>query len=200
MDLRTVINCAKFGFDWLKGFQSADVWRSVIPIESFRRPVYCIALMRCNVISEPLWALWLIWQLLEVHLVPKTRFERCWKRFFPHCEFWKHVPCLPRMVTRMVISNRIKFYVCFSRYTSKKLESGTAVYAISLLWPKDNTLTLAAATATPQTTVSMLGYEGTLNWKSLGPSGGIVVSIPQISVDQLPCQWAWVFKLEYLAF
>lgn len=84
-------------------------------------------------------------------------------------------------------------------YTSKKSASGTTVYAISLAWPQDNLLTLAAATATSQTTVSMLGYKEPLKWTSLGPSGGIVVSIPSISVDQLPCEWAWVFKLDNLA-
>jgi alpha-L-fucosidase len=87
----------------------------------------------------------------------------------------------------------------FGRYTSQKSAAATTVYAISLAWPKDNMLTLAAATATPLTKVSMLGYKGTLDWKSLGPSGGIVVLIPPISPDQLPCQWAWVFKLENLA-
>jgi len=85
------------------------------------------------------------------------------------------------------------------RYTSKKSASGTSVYAISLAWPKDNMLTLAAATATKQTSVSLLGYTGNLNWTSLSPSGGIIVSIPSISVDQLPSEWAWVFKLDNLA-
>jgi len=80
-------------------------------------------------------------------------------------------------------------------YTSKD----ASVYAISLAWPKDNMLTLGAATATPQTTVSMLGYKGALKWMSLGPSGGIIVSIPSIPVDQLPSEWAWVFKLDNLA-
>jgi alpha-L-fucosidase len=91
------------------------------------------------------------------------------------------------------------FVFSFERYTSKKSASGTAVYAISLAWPRNNKLTLAAAVATPQTTVSMLGYKGALNWKSLSPTGGIVVLIPPIPTDQLPCQWAWVFKLENLA-
>jgi len=84
-------------------------------------------------------------------------------------------------------------------YTSKSSASGTSVYAISLAWPKNNMLTLAAAISTQHTTVSMLGYKGALTWTSLGPSGGIIVSIPPISVDQLPCDWAWVFKLDNLA-
>jgi Alpha-L-fucosidase C-terminal domain len=90
------------------------------------------------------------------------------------------------------------FALSLERYTAKKSVSGTTVYAITLVWPRNNKLTLAAAVATPQTTVSMLGYQGTLNWKSR-PTGGIVVLIPPIPSDQLPCQWAWVFRLEYLA-
>lgn len=84
-------------------------------------------------------------------------------------------------------------------YTSKKSASGTTVYAISLAWPKDNMLTLGAAKATSQTTVTMLGYAGAVKWTSLAPSGGIVVYAPLLSPDQLPCQWAWVYKLENLA-
>ena len=60
-------------------------------------------------------------------------------------------------------------------------------------------LTLAAVKATPQTTVSMRGYAGDLKWTNLGPSGGIVVSVPLLSPDQMPCQWAWVYKLDNLA-
>jgi len=84
------------------------------------------------------------------------------------------------------------------RYTSKKSSSGRSVYAISLAWPKDNILTLGAVTAMSQTIVSMLGYDGTFPWKTVS-SGGIMVSIPSISADRMPCQWAWVFKLDNLA-
>jgi alpha-L-fucosidase len=111
---------------------------------------------------------------------------------------------LPRQILDVCLhsgqdSNGSCIVFFLSRYTSKKSASGTTVYAISLAWPKDNMLTLGAAKATSQTTVTMLGYAGAVKWTSLAPSGGIVVFAPLLSPDQLPCQWAWVYKLENLA-
>ena len=87
--------------------------------------------------------------------------------------------------------------VC-DRYTSKKSSSGTSVYAISLAWPKDGQLHLAAVSSTPQTTVSMLGYGASVKWSSSGPAGGIVVSVPTLDENEMPCRWAWVFKLDHV--
>lgn len=84
------------------------------------------------------------------------------------------------------------------RYTSKKSSTGISVYAISLAWPKDGQLILGAVGSTPQTTVTMLGYEATLKWDSRGPSGGIVVHVPAIPDNKMPCHWAWVFKLDHI--
>jgi alpha-L-fucosidase len=84
-------------------------------------------------------------------------------------------------------------------YTSKKSDTGLSVYAISLSWPKDGLLILGAVTSTSQTTVRMLGYPVGLKWASLGPMGGIVVSVPAIPDEQMPCRWAWVFRLDNMA-
>ena len=73
------------------------------------------------------------------------------------------------------------------------------MYAITLAWPKHNELILAAVTSMTQTTVSMLGYEQSIKWSSYGPSGGIVVHVPGISEDAMPCDWAWVFKLQHVS-
>ena len=81
------------------------------------------------------------------------------------------------------------------RYTSKQTGNVTSVYAISLAWPKDGQLILAAASSTPQTTVTMLGYKASLKWISRGAAGGIVVDVPAIPDNEMPCHWAWVFKL-----
>jgi len=70
------------------------------------------------------------------------------------------------------------------------------VYAITLAWPKDNELILAAVTSTTQTKVSMLGYEPSMKWTSREPSGGIVIHVPAINKNEMPCDWAWVFKLD----
>jgi len=88
--------------------------------------------------------------------------------------------------------------VC-GRYTSKNSSRGTSVYAITLAWPKHGELILAAVAGTPQTTVAMLGYEPSIKWSSRGPSGGIVVHVPAISEDEMPCDWAWVFKLDHVS-
>jgi alpha-L-fucosidase len=84
-------------------------------------------------------------------------------------------------------------------YTSKKSDTGLSVYAISLSWPTDGLLTLGAVTGTSQTTVRMLGYPVGLKWTSLGPTGGIIVRVPVIPDDQMPCRWAWVFRLDNVA-
>jgi alpha-L-fucosidase len=84
-------------------------------------------------------------------------------------------------------------------YTSKKSDTGLSVYAISLSWPKDGMLTLGAVTGTSQTTVRMLGYPVGLKWTNLGPTGGIIVTVPAIPDDQMPCRWAWVFRLDNVA-
>ena len=88
-------------------------------------------------------------------------------------------------------------YVYF-RYTNKTINGETAVYAIVLKWPTGNNITLGSPFPSRQTTVvSMLGYNSgaKFSWKPSG-SQGMVITIPPIY--DLPCQWAWVFKIEGL--
>lgn len=82
-------------------------------------------------------------------------------------------------------------------YTSKKTASGVSVYAIVLKWPRSADLWLGAPQPTSQTTVSMLGYPGPIFW-SQGELGGLRISLPLIPINQIPCRWAWVFKLDSL--
>ena len=82
------------------------------------------------------------------------------------------------------------------RYTSKKSFSGVSVYAISLAWPKYGELILGAVRGTAQTTVTMLGYKDSLKWDSRAPAKGIVVHVPAIHENEMPCKWAWTFKLD----
>ncbi|KAL3877702.1 hypothetical protein ACJMK2_035368 [Sinanodonta woodiana] len=84
-------------------------------------------------------------------------------------------------------------------YTSKKQESGLSVYAIIQNWPTGQTLTFGAPITTSKTTVSLLGYPNKFNWVPASPSGGIVIEMPYIPISRMPCQWAWVFKLQNLA-
>lgn len=79
-------------------------------------------------------------------------------------------------------------------YTSAKGKA--VVYAISFAWPKaaSGVVTLTQPTATADTTVSLLGYSGSLSFKAL-PQGGMAITVPQLSVSEMPCEHAWVFAL-----
>lgn len=79
-------------------------------------------------------------------------------------------------------------------YTSKPSSSGTDVYAFMLKWPKTGLLTLGAVSPTTETTVSLLGYQGTVAWNKRS-GGGIDILMPVLAENQMPCKWAWIFKL-----
>ncbi|XP_015750462.1 PREDICTED: alpha-L-fucosidase-like [Acropora digitifera] len=75
-------------------------------------------------------------------------------------------------------------------YTSK----AGAVYAISLEWPAKGVLNLSAPKPSASTKVTLLGLPSLkLNWKS--GKNGIMIMIPNLNIAELPCQWAWVFKM-----
>ncbi|XP_046581904.1 alpha-L-fucosidase-like [Haliotis rubra] len=82
-------------------------------------------------------------------------------------------------------------------YTSKKSATGISVYAIALSWPKGDNLELAAPQAGPATKVALLGYPGYFDFKA-GATSGMTIMIPGIPPNRLPCQWAWVFRLDNL--
>jgi alpha-L-fucosidase len=80
----------------------------------------------------------------------------------------------------------------------KKSDNSTAVYAIFLRWPDDNTLALGAPDPTFQTRATMLGF-GQLPWTfSTTPGVGMFVNLPTVPFTKLPSTWAWTIKLEYL--
>ncbi|KAJ7386265.1 Tissue alpha-L-fucosidase [Desmophyllum pertusum] len=77
-------------------------------------------------------------------------------------------------------------------YTSKP----GLTYAIVLEWPKADTLSLGVPVPTEETTVTLLGLPGVkFSWKQLSVDKGIIITIPPLSVSDLPCQWAWVFRM-----
>ncbi|XP_041364484.1 alpha-L-fucosidase-like [Gigantopelta aegis] len=83
-------------------------------------------------------------------------------------------------------------------YTSKKSATGTDVYAIVLSWPTGENLVLGSPEPDNQhTTVSLLGYTGEFGFKP-GQYSGMVIKIPPIPFNKMPCQWGWVFKLQGL--
>lgn len=70
-----------------------------------------------------------------------------------------------------------------------------AVYAICLAWP-GKTLRLENPITNGQTTVHMLGVARPLPWKPT--TRGLEIQVPELSVGEVPCRNAWVFKLSGL--
>ncbi|XP_032881956.1 plasma alpha-L-fucosidase isoform X1 [Amblyraja radiata] len=69
------------------------------------------------------------------------------------------------------------------------------VYATFLSWPKQGLLILGAPHPTAgKTKVNLVGYSAPLEWETFGGQE-LVVMLPSVSADQLPCQWAWSVKL-----
>lgn len=69
---------------------------------------------------------------------------------------------------------------------------GDALYAIALAWPGKQ-LRLELPTPGDQTEVRLLGHGAPLEWHAA--EKGLVIDVPDLSVAELPCRHAWVFKL-----
>ncbi len=67
-----------------------------------------------------------------------------------------------------------------------------ALYAICLAWP-GAALTLTAPEPSAGTAVRLLGLERPLAWRPA--PRGLTITVPPLSVAELPCRHAWVFKL-----
>ncbi len=74
------------------------------------------------------------------------------------------------------------------RYTVK----GDDLYAICTAWPGP-TLTLAEAKPAEGTKITMLGHDAAVPWRM--QDDRLVVDVPQLTIDRLPCLHAWVFKI-----
>ena len=74
------------------------------------------------------------------------------------------------------------------RYTAK----GNDLYAICTSWP-GATLTLSGVRPTPGTKITMLGRDAAVAWRM--EDGRLVIEVPQLTIDRLPCRYAWVFKI-----
>lgn len=75
--------------------------------------------------------------------------------------------------------------------------SQPAVYAIILSWPKNDTLQLAAPVVSSTTKINMLGYSAPLKFQPI-QGGGVIVNLPSVPANQLPCKWAWTLKFSGL--
>jgi alpha-L-fucosidase len=68
------------------------------------------------------------------------------------------------------------------------------VYANVVDWPDENVLELASPNVTTATTVRWLGYPGTLKWTPRA-AGGLTIHLPVVSLDKMPCLWAWSVQI-----
>eukprot|EP01137_Pigoraptor_chileana_P023801 Opistho-2@90706 len=85
-------------------------------------------------------------------------------------------------------SGKKRFYTV--SYTAAK--TGNDVFAIVDIWRRES-IVLPSVTMTQDGTVEMLGVDGALEWSNT--PNGLVVRMPQISFDEMPCQSAWAFRL-----
>ena len=69
---------------------------------------------------------------------------------------------------------------------------GGALYAIMPAWP-GKTFTLKNVKTTGAPTVQFLGLPGTLTSRVEG--NNLIIDIPQLGPDQLPCKYAWTLKI-----
>lgn len=83
----------------------------------------------------------------------------------------------------------------------KQKSIDTIVYAFVLQWPKSGLLELGAPKGTSKTAVTLLGYNGTLNYLVDTSTGHVVVDFSSIFLADMPTDLpkTWVLKLEYLA-
>jgi len=70
-----------------------------------------------------------------------------------------------------------------------------ALYAITPHWPKRE-LVLKDIPVTEKTTVTLLGFAKPLAWRRDGKD--VVIQVPALSVEEMPCRHAYVFKLTNL--
>ncbi len=77
------------------------------------------------------------------------------------------------------------------------MSKDTTVYAHVLQWPADEVIHLADPIGTAETTkVTMLGLAKPLSWTPKSGESGLEVSVKDVLVTEIPCEHAWVLKLE----
>jgi alpha-L-fucosidase len=74
-------------------------------------------------------------------------------------------------------------------YFTKK---GTDMFVICMKWPQQE-IEIMGIDGTEKTNVSLLGYHGTVEWKT--SKGGVVIIPPYVNPATVPCDYAWVFKI-----
>ncbi len=72
-------------------------------------------------------------------------------------------------------------------------QDNSCIYAILPHFPQGK-LILKNVYSTPKTKVSLLGLKKKIKWKQKGDN--LIINMPLISYDEVPCNYAWTLKLE----
>ncbi len=67
------------------------------------------------------------------------------------------------------------------------------IYAIALEWPQNNRLILNIEKPAGNAQITLLGTDKTLPWKY--ENNRLIVDLSSIGIADLPCQWAWTFRI-----
>ncbi len=70
---------------------------------------------------------------------------------------------------------------------------GDALYLISTRWPEGE-IVIDGIAADDVTAVSMLGFTRAIDWSAR--ADGIEIRLPVLTPAELPCEHAWVLKIE----
>lgn len=82
------------------------------------------------------------------------------------------------------------------RYTKGGDPSTASVYATVLSWPEDNVVYFSAPFAGPDTKISILGYDQSVQWTRNATSPGVLVMFPPKT--KLATDWAWTIRFDKL--
>ena len=72
---------------------------------------------------------------------------------------------------------------------------GDTLYVISPRWPGERS-TVKDVEVSSNTDVTMLGLAQSLSWDRSG--SGLRIEAPPLSVDEVPCEYAYVFRIKHV--
>ena len=71
-----------------------------------------------------------------------------------------------------------------------------SLYATMIQWPSGGVLNLTAPIPTANTTATLLGHSGSLDWAPLVPGdSGVSITLPVFAPGTAPCDYAWSVRL-----
>lgn len=116
------------------------------------------------------------------------------------CLFWSRTGLDQEPVpsSRFYVDNKSNVHGLNAKYSADMPEAfytkkGNALYAICPIYPGKE-LVLNGVVPLKTANISMLGLGQNLIWSV--KNNNLHIKVPQLTIDELPCQYAWVFKIE----